>query len=287
MFKYVKYILVVMVLSMGLIAFNQIAKADNEVVDVGENISFRQIDPEQAKQFMDSEENYVILDVRTKPEYEDGHIKNAISLPNEEISPDNKLLQELLSDNETEKFKESQLESVKIQQENYYEIRQIVNGLNDLNEFSSEIERYNIQRIEEFLPYQELFSQSINNIELYIKMIKTRKKELINFVNEFNDKYILEESKKLDETQILNNLHELYKITRDIDDIDLYEKFNLQSNLDFSNKLSDLMFIRALNNNQNNIINDRYNSQNTGILSGLIKKEIINNKLFGNLFVKH
>ena len=44
MFKYVKYILVVMVLGMGLIAFNQIAKADNEVVDVGENISFRQID---------------------------------------------------------------------------------------------------------------------------------------------------------------------------------------------------------------------------------------------------
>lgn len=100
MFKYVKYILVVMVLGMGLIAFNQIVKADNEVVDVGENISFRQIDPEQAKQFMDSEENYVILDVRTKPEYEDGHIKNAISLPNEEISPDNKLLQELLSDKE-------------------------------------------------------------------------------------------------------------------------------------------------------------------------------------------
>ena len=55
MFKYVKYILVVMVLGMGLIAFNQIAKADNEVVDVGENISFRQIDPEQAKQFMDRE----------------------------------------------------------------------------------------------------------------------------------------------------------------------------------------------------------------------------------------
>ena len=81
MFKYVKYILVVMVLGMGLIAFNQIAKADNEVVDVGENISFRQIDPEQAKQFIDSEANYVILDVRTKPEYEDGHIKNAISLP--------------------------------------------------------------------------------------------------------------------------------------------------------------------------------------------------------------
>ena len=242
------------------------------------NKSINQIIEKKAVEFNKSRIRKKLKEIRDKRkiEFNDNNYK----IPEDEKQ---KIKQELLSDNETEKFKESQLESVKIQQENYYEIRQIVNGLNDLNEFSSEIERYNIQRIEEFLPYQELFSQSINNIELYIKMIKTRKKELINFVNEFNDKYILEESKKLDETQILNNLHELYKITRDIDDIDLYEKFNLQSNLDFSNKLSDLMFIRTLNNNQNNIINDRYNSQNTGILSGLIKKEIINNKLFGNL----
>lgn len=242
------------------------------------NKSINQIIEKKAVEFNKSRIRKKLKEIRDKRkiEFNDNNYK----IPEDEKQ---KIKQELLSDNETEKFKESQLESVKIQQENYYEIRQIVNGLNDLNEFSSEIERYNIQRIEEFLPYQELFSQSINNIELYIKMIKTRKKELINFVNEFNDKYILEESKKLDETQILNNLHELYKITRDIDDIDLYEKFNLQSNLDFSNKLSDLMFIRALNNNQNNIINDRYNSQNIGILSGLIKKEIINNKLFGNL----
>lgn len=242
------------------------------------NKSINQIIEKKAVEFNKSRIRKKLKEIRDKRKIEFND--NDYKIPEDEKQ---KIKQELLSDNETEKFKESQLESVKIQQENYYEIRQIVNGLNDLNEFSSEIERYNIQRIEEFLPYQELFSQSINNIELYIKMIKTRKKELINFVNEFNDKYILEESKKLDETQILNNLHELYKITRDIDDIDLYEKFNLQSNLDFSNKLSDLMFIRALNNNQNNIINDRYNSQNTGILSGLIKKEIINNKLFGNL----
>lgn len=242
------------------------------------NKSINQIIEKKAVEFNKSRIRKKLKEIRDKRKIEFND--NDYKIPEEEKQ---KIKQELLSDNETEKFKESQLESVKIQQENYYEIRQIVNGLNDLNEFSSEIERYNIQRIEEFLPYQELFSQSISNIDLYIKMIETRKKELISFVNEFNDKYILEESKKLDETQILSNLHELYKITRDIDDIDLYEKFNLQSNLDFSNKLSDLMFIRALNNNQNNIINDRYNSQNTGILSGLIKKEVINNKLFGNL----
>ena len=100
MFKYVKYMLMVMILGISFVTFQQIAKADNEVVNATQVPSFQKISPEYAKQFMDSEENYEILDVRTKPEYEDGHIKNAISLPNEEISPDNKLLQELLSDKE-------------------------------------------------------------------------------------------------------------------------------------------------------------------------------------------
>ena len=100
MFKYVKYMLMVMILGISFVTFQQIAQADNEVVNATQVPSFQKISPEYAKQFMDSEENYVILDVRTKPEYEDGHIKNAISLPNEKISPDNKLLQELLSDKE-------------------------------------------------------------------------------------------------------------------------------------------------------------------------------------------
>lgn len=93
-----KYLLVVMVLGIGLIAFNQIAKADNEVVTVDENVSFRQIDAKQAKELMDNEKNYIILDVRTKAEYEDGHIKNAISLPNEDIVDDNNLLKNILPD---------------------------------------------------------------------------------------------------------------------------------------------------------------------------------------------
>ena len=44
------------------------------------------ITPAQAKQLMDTEENYVILDVRTQEEYDESHIPGAILIPDYEIA---------------------------------------------------------------------------------------------------------------------------------------------------------------------------------------------------------
>lgn len=85
MFKYVKYMLMVMILGISFVTFQQIAQADDEVVNVKQVLSFQKISPEYAKQLMDTEKNYMIIDVRTTEEYNEGHVKNAISLPNEEI----------------------------------------------------------------------------------------------------------------------------------------------------------------------------------------------------------
>ena len=46
---------------------------------------YENITAQEAKEIMDNEENYVILDVRTLDEYNSGHIKNAILIPNDEI----------------------------------------------------------------------------------------------------------------------------------------------------------------------------------------------------------
>ena len=43
------------------------------------------ITAEQAKELMDTEQNYIILDVRTQPEYDMGHIPGALLIPNEVI----------------------------------------------------------------------------------------------------------------------------------------------------------------------------------------------------------
>lgn len=44
-------------------------------------ISYEQISQEQAKTLMDSETDYVILDVRTEEEFAEGHIADAILIP--------------------------------------------------------------------------------------------------------------------------------------------------------------------------------------------------------------
>lgn len=47
--------------------------------------TYKQITSAEAKDLMDSEENYIILDVRTEEEFAEGHIKDAILIPDYEI----------------------------------------------------------------------------------------------------------------------------------------------------------------------------------------------------------
>ena len=53
---------------------------ENDQVAVYVNIT-----AEEAKQIMDTEEGYIILDVRTQEEYDQGHIPGAIVISHEEI----------------------------------------------------------------------------------------------------------------------------------------------------------------------------------------------------------
>ena len=47
---------------------------------------YMNITAEEAKQIMDNEEGYIILDVRTQEEYDQGHIPGAIVISHEEIA---------------------------------------------------------------------------------------------------------------------------------------------------------------------------------------------------------
>ena len=50
--------------------------------------SFVNITAEKAKQLMDTEANYIILDVRTQEEYDQGHIPGATLIPDNRIDAD-------------------------------------------------------------------------------------------------------------------------------------------------------------------------------------------------------
>lgn len=47
--------------------------------------NYHQIDGQSALDMMNNETDYIIIDVRTESEYQQGHIKNAINIPNETI----------------------------------------------------------------------------------------------------------------------------------------------------------------------------------------------------------
>lgn len=46
---------------------------------------YEQITAKEAKRLMDTESNYIILDTRTEEEFAEGHIKNAVLIPHNEI----------------------------------------------------------------------------------------------------------------------------------------------------------------------------------------------------------
>ena len=51
----------------------------------GNNATYEQITPQQAKEIMDTEQDYIIIDARTEEEFAEGHIENAILIPEYEI----------------------------------------------------------------------------------------------------------------------------------------------------------------------------------------------------------
>lgn len=63
------------------------AEQENQDMKHTDN-SYEHITQEEARNIMDTDSDAIILDVRTQKEYDAGHIKNAILIPNNQISDD-------------------------------------------------------------------------------------------------------------------------------------------------------------------------------------------------------
>ena len=61
---------------------------NNSTQDNSKDLTYKQISMNEAVEIMESETNYIILDVRRPDEFASGHIPNAINIPNENIGDD-------------------------------------------------------------------------------------------------------------------------------------------------------------------------------------------------------
>ena len=77
--KKVKGLIIMLLISLSLFGMTACG-GDNEKTS-----TYEQITAEQAKTIMDTEKDYVIIDARTEEEFAEGHIENAILIPEYEI----------------------------------------------------------------------------------------------------------------------------------------------------------------------------------------------------------
>ena len=76
-------IILVIIVVIGIFLKNRNSKEDNKNTVKDANIQY--VSMNDIEKIMNENENYIILDVRTIEEYNDGHIPSAICIPNETI----------------------------------------------------------------------------------------------------------------------------------------------------------------------------------------------------------
>ncbi|KNY26841.1 rhodanese-like domain-containing protein [Pseudobacteroides cellulosolvens] len=84
-------VLLVFTVSCGSSKVGSDSQMDNNTAAKGdsmENITYMNISPQDAKKRLDSEKNIVLLDVRTKEEYEEKHIPGSFLIPVDVIEKD-------------------------------------------------------------------------------------------------------------------------------------------------------------------------------------------------------
>ena len=70
--------------SLALLADCTLSKAKKDTEDMTDKAAYQKISAEEAYEMMTSQE-VVVVDVRTREEYDGGHIENAVLVPNESI----------------------------------------------------------------------------------------------------------------------------------------------------------------------------------------------------------
>ena len=77
--KKLKGLIIMILISLSL--FGMTACGENRTPS-----TYEQITPQEAKTIMDTEKDYIIIDARTEEEFAEGHIENAVLIPEYEIA---------------------------------------------------------------------------------------------------------------------------------------------------------------------------------------------------------
>ena len=190
----------------------------------------------------------------------------------------------IINDEETKRFRAHEYAVTKAQRDNYIEIRKTIDGLNDLPEYAAEIEKMEIQTIRDLRKFDDIVTHSITHNNNFYKLRTYCLNRIDTYIKSFEKS--LNSNDDYDTLSHIMVLREMYLVDDSIDDFDLFEKYNLENNIDISNKIAEILFKKyASGDFTKNIVNEFIPESNTiKTVSKLVHQRIITNKMLGVLF---
>ena len=197
-----------------------------------------------------------------------------------------KIYDEFYNDADTLEYRENVRKSQTVNNENYSVMRTFLSGLNDIDEFSADIESYNLvfeshQPKLKLVEYKDIVSKSVSKTDLLEHCKKTRIDNINERISRFSKlEYRKNYNRLFDENDplsILLLIRDSYKLTKDVDQLEIYDKYDMFDNLAMSNILADILFT----SNSNNLLNELVS--NNSMISKLAKTKVISNKLLAQL----
>lgn len=199
----------------------------------------------------------------------------------------------------TKNFRENQYYNLQQEKNNYLEFRNTIDDLNSIDDFSVDIERVGLQTINNFKNYEDIVLLSITHNYLFHKIRDSKKSLIQNKIDSYKD--IDFTSPNFSDNLMMETLNqillirEMYTVDITVDDIDLYEKYELQNNIEIAHKISDNLFIKVCNGNlSRNVLNEFLPKSQTikqltnslKNINDLVYQQVISNKLLAVLFSK-
>lgn len=198
------------------------------------------------------------------------------------------LLKEFTNSPETEEYRKLKTNEITEYRKNYRTLRNSINDLNEIDQFSPIFEKLKLQTvelktIEELVTYShKLFEKQPNTFK---EIVETKKTYIENHINQYINNSPLNFRKKynrlFDENDILGILlilREMYNIPKNIDSMELYDKYDMLDNLFVSNLLSEICFKNIYETSIIDIFN-----QSSNELTKLVSKKLVSNKILGIL----
>jgi hypothetical protein len=197
------------------------------------------------------------------------------------------ITEEFIKSREVEEFRKIKTEEISQTIGNYKTLRNNINNLNEIDQFSAIFEKLNLQT-KELKSFEELirYSTYLFDKQPDVNAILSDKKQYIeDYIKQYDNEIPLNFKKKynrlFDENDILDillTLREMYEISKNIDSIELYDKYDMLDNLFVSNLLSQVCFKNISTTSIIDIFNKSSNE-----LTKLVSKRLVSNKMLGIL----